>query len=58
MKLIFSLRPGLGWKGLNRTVGSSLAAEAIAMLDGLEATLYIFELLKETYKNYKTPIEI
>ena len=28
------------------------------MLDGLEVTLYISELLKETYKNYKIPIEV
>ena len=28
------------------------------MLDSLEATLYISELLKETYKNYKIPIEV
>ena len=28
------------------------------MSDGLEATFYISELLKETYKNYKIPIEV
>ena len=28
------------------------------MLDGLEVTLYISKLLKETYKNYKIPIEV
>ena len=35
-------------KQLKRISRSSLAAEAIAMLDGLEATLYISKLLKET----------
>ena len=28
------------------------------MLDGLEVTLYISKLLKETYENYKIPIEV
>ena len=37
---------------------SSLAAEAIARLDGLEATLYISGLFKEAYKNYKIPREV
>ena len=50
----------LSWqlKWLKRKLKNFLAAEAIAMLDGLEVTLYISELLKETYKNYKIPIEV
>ena len=35
-------------KQLKRISRSSFTAEAIAMLDGLEATLYISKLLKET----------
>ena len=50
----------LSWqsKRLKRIARSSLAAETIAMLDGLDATLYISELLKETYKNDKILIEV
>ena len=51
----------LSWqsKRLKRIARSFLAAaEAIVMLDGLEATSYISEPLKETYKNYKIPIEV
>ena len=57
-KLTFSFRPRLGCKGLKKIVRSFLAAEAIAMLGGLEVTLYISELLKEMYKIYKIPIEV
>ena len=45
-------------KWLKRKSINFLAAEAIAMLDGLEVTLYISKLLKETYENYKIPIEV
>ena len=36
---------------ITRIARSSLATEAIEMLDGLEATLHISELLKEIYEN-------
>lgn len=46
------------WILLKRIAKSSLAAETITMLDGLEATLYILELLKETYKTHKITLAV
>ena len=43
---------------ITRIARSSLATEAIEMLDGLEATLHISELLKEIYENQKISIAV
>ena len=49
----------LSWqsKKLKRVARSSLTAETLAMLDGVEASLYIRDLFKELYGHY-LPIEV